>query len=74
MSFRDFTRGPASALLQLEFGREKGLSATEMLAGSGLTHMQLGDPNMELTADQELRLISNLLALQIGRASCRERV
>ncbi|VVN79287.1 putative HTH-type transcriptional regulator [Pseudomonas fluorescens] len=61
MSFRDFKRGPASALLQLEFGREKGLSATEILAGSGLSHLQLGDPNMELTADQELRLISNLL-------------
>ncbi|WP_237881112.1 AraC family transcriptional regulator [Pseudomonas sp. PGPR40] len=61
MSFRDFTRGPASALLQLEFGREKGLSVTKVLAGSGLTQAQLSDPNVELTADQELRLISNLL-------------
>ncbi|MDI3250528.1 putative HTH-type transcriptional regulator [Pseudomonas fluorescens] len=63
MSFRDFTRGPASALLQLEFGREKGLSVTKVLAGSGLTQAQLGDPNVELTADQELRVISNLLTL-----------
>lgn len=63
MSFRDFTRGPASALLQLEFGLEKGLLVTAILAGSGLTQAQLGDPNVELTADQELRLISNLLVL-----------
>ncbi|MEB0009642.1 AraC family transcriptional regulator [Pseudomonas sp. RTB3] len=63
MSFRDFRRGPASALLLVEFGREKGLSATAVLAGSGLTQAQLADPNVELTADQELGVTGNLLQL-----------
>jgi hypothetical protein len=41
MSFRDFLRGPASALLLVEFGVEKGLAAGAILAGSGLTAAQL---------------------------------
>lgn len=63
MSFRDFLRGPASALLLVEFGVEKGLAAGAILAGSGLTAAQLADPNLELTADQELRVTGNLLQL-----------
>lgn len=63
MSFRDFLRGPTSALLMVEFGREKGFAADKILLGSGLTSAQLADPNLELTADQELRVAENLLRL-----------
>ncbi|WP_231651072.1 AraC family transcriptional regulator [Pseudomonas californiensis] len=63
MSFRDFLRGPTSALLMVEFGEEKGFPAEKILLGSGLKLAQLADPNLELTADQELRVAENLLRL-----------
>ncbi|WP_025126420.1 AraC family transcriptional regulator [Pseudomonas sp. PH1b] len=63
MSFQSFTRGPSSALLLVNFGREKGLAVVPLLAGAGLTLEQLQDPNSLLSATQELRLVSNLLAL-----------
>ncbi|MCU1752747.1 AraC family transcriptional regulator [Pseudomonas sp. 6D_7.1_Bac1] len=63
MSLRELIRGPASALLLVEFGREKGLSPAQLLAGSGLSLTKLSDPNFELSCAQELRLINNLLNL-----------
>ncbi|CRM08317.1 Urease operon transcriptional activator [Pseudomonas sp. 31 R 17] len=63
MSFRNFLRGPTSTLLMVEFGDEKGFRAEKILLGSGLTLAQLTDPNLELTADQELRVAENLLRL-----------
>ncbi|MGY2487989.1 AraC family transcriptional regulator ligand-binding domain-containing protein [Cupriavidus sp. CP313] len=61
MNFWDFTRSPASARLLVDFGVERGLSAPGLLAGSGLSALQLGDPNVEVTAEQELSVVSNLL-------------
>ncbi|MGC5702071.1 AraC family transcriptional regulator ligand-binding domain-containing protein [Pseudomonas sp. NFXW11] len=63
MSVQSFTRGPASALLLLNFGRERGLSTARLLAGSGLSLAQLQNPDSLLAADQELQLASNLLQL-----------
>ncbi|RQR22580.1 AraC family transcriptional regulator [Burkholderia sp. Bp9143] len=67
MSFWDFTRSPASARLLVDFGDERGVSRTKLLAGTGLADAQLDDPNVEVTAAQELRLTGNLLRA-LGRA------
>lgn len=61
MSFWDFTRSPASARLLVDFGNERGVSRAALLSGTGLTDTQLDDPNVEVTAAQELRLTGNLL-------------
>lgn len=63
MSFWDFGRGPASVRLLLDFGLAHGLSAADLLARSKLTLSQLDDPNTELSALQELRVVENLLRL-----------
>ncbi|WP_322024273.1 AraC family transcriptional regulator [Burkholderia sp. BCC1977] len=67
MSFWDFTRSPASARLLVDFGDERGVPRTKLLAGTGLADAQLDDPNVEVTAAQELRLSGNLLRA-LGRA------
>ncbi|WP_396331332.1 AraC family transcriptional regulator [Burkholderia anthina] len=67
MSFWDFTRSPASARLLVDFGDARGVSRTKLLAGTGLADAQLDDPNVEVTAAQELRLTGNLLRA-LGRA------
>ncbi|HIH2748977.1 TPA: AraC family transcriptional regulator, partial [Burkholderia lata] len=56
MSFWDFTRSPASARLLVDFGDERGVPHTTLLAGTGLADAQLDDPKVEVTAAQELRL------------------
>jgi AraC-like DNA-binding protein len=66
MSFWDFTRSPASARLLVDFGHERGVSHAALLAGTGLTDTQLDDPNVEVTAAQELQLTGNLLR-SLGR-------
>lgn len=63
MNLCDFTRGPASARLLVDFGQERGLSPVKLLSGSDLSQNQLADPNVELSAVQELRVASNLLRL-----------
>ncbi|WMN15804.1 AraC family transcriptional regulator [Pseudomonas piscis] len=63
MNIQSFTRGPSSALLLVNFGLERDLAQTRLLAGSGLSLEQLQDPNSLLSAAQELRLVGNLLAL-----------
>ncbi|VWD16152.1 AraC family transcriptional regulator [Burkholderia lata] len=67
MSFWDFTRSPASARLLVDFGDERGVPHTTLLAGTGLVDAQLDDPKVEVTAAQELRLTGNLLRA-LGRA------
>ncbi|ANJ76033.1 AraC family transcriptional regulator [Ralstonia insidiosa] len=61
MNVWDFTRSPASARLLVDFGVERGVSSPSLLMGSGLSAQQLGDPNVEITAEQELRVTANLL-------------
>lgn len=61
MSFLDFTRSPASARLMLAFGEEQGVRPDRLLAGTGLRRAQLDDPQVEITALQELRVAEHLL-------------
>lgn len=63
MSFWDFRRGPAHIRLLVDYARSKGFSPARLLEGSGLALNQLDDPDAELLAAQELRVISNLLTL-----------
>lgn len=63
MNLSNFARGPASARLLFDFGSERGLSSAKLLAGSGLSQAQLADPNVQLTASQELHVAKNLLRL-----------
>lgn len=61
MSHWNFVRGPASVRLLLDFGNARGLSDDTLLERSKIVSAQLNDPNIELTALQELRVIENLL-------------
>ncbi|AOJ05306.1 AraC family transcriptional regulator [Burkholderia mayonis] len=63
MSVWDFTRSPASVRLMVDFGGERALADAQLLAGAGLSVAQLDDPNVNVTAAQELRVASNLLRL-----------
>jgi AraC-like DNA-binding protein len=63
MSFWDFVRGPASVRLLLDFGTRQGVSEAALLARSKMAPAQLDDPNIEITALQELRVVENLLRL-----------
>jgi AraC-like DNA-binding protein len=49
--------------LLVDFGQERGLAPAKLLAGTQLSLAQLSDPNVELTAAQELRVTGNLLRL-----------
>jgi len=63
MNLWEFTRSPASVNLLLDFGREAGVSTQELLRGSRLSELQLADPQAEITAAQEARVIKNLLRI-----------
>ncbi len=63
MRFWDFNRSPASARLMLDFGASRGLSRDALLAGADLSAAQLDDPNVEVTAAQELCVAANLVRL-----------
>ncbi|HYD95876.1 MAG TPA: AraC family transcriptional regulator [Noviherbaspirillum sp.] len=63
MTFADFTRGTASVRVLVAFGQEHGLAPAALLAGSRLSLAQLVDPNVELSAAQELAVIGNLVRL-----------
>lgn len=66
MSIWDFARDPSGVLKLLEVGAEHGVPERELLHHSRLTREQLDDPNAELSAAQELRIIDNLLR-SLGR-------
>lgn len=61
MSFWDFKRGTASAQQLIDFGHDRGLATESLIQGTHLSLESLNDPNAELLASQELRLINNLL-------------
>jgi AraC-like DNA-binding protein len=63
MNLLDYTRSPASIALLVDFGKESGRDAAELLRGSKLSERQLTDPNAEVSASQELRVLANLLRL-----------
>lgn len=69
-------RSAVSVQLLAQFGLDQGLSLDACLAGTGLSWDLLADPGAEVDAEQELALITNLLAalgerpglgLQLGR-------
>lgn len=61
MIFWDYSRSAASARLMVDFGREHGVSPASVLSGAKLALAHLDDPNVELSAGQELRIVLNLL-------------
>ncbi len=63
MTFWNFARSPASVRLLVEFGRARGFTAAQLLAGSRLTQVQLGNAQLSVSAGQELAVIGNLLRL-----------
>lgn len=72
----DFPRTVASVAVLVAHGEATGLPARAALAGTGLSARDLDDPDCEVTAEQELRVIRNLLrsggpttrsALALGR-------
>lgn len=57
----DLPRSPASALLLVRLGEEYGVPADEALHGTLLTVADLADPRALVTAEQETRVVRNLL-------------
>lgn len=62
----DFKRAVAGTGLLVRFGTDRGLSRERLLAGSGLTAAHVADPDGEVTAHQELRVVRNLAAALPG--------
>ncbi|MBA5688262.1 AraC family transcriptional regulator [Rugamonas apoptosis] len=58
----DFPRGIAGMRVLAELGVSHGLSLGQCLAGSGVRQGDLENPSAVVSAEQELRLIRNLLA------------
>ena len=61
MSFWDFKRSSASVRLLVEFGQERGLDISRILARTRLKEADLADPAIELDASQEMAVVSNLI-------------
>lgn len=59
----DFPRGVGSTVLLVEYAASRGLAQEAALRGSGLTAADLADPDRQVTAEQELRVVRNLLVL-----------
>ncbi|MBS4753873.1 AraC family transcriptional regulator [Nocardioides sp. zg-ZUI104] len=58
----DFPRQAAGTALLVQVGVEAGVPGDRLLLGSGLTVKDLADHQREVTADQELRVVRNLIA------------
>ena len=57
----DFARSVHSMRLMTDLGVDCGLSVNTCLAGTGVKEQDLNDPSVIVSAEQELRLIRNLL-------------
>ncbi|RNL78841.1 AraC family transcriptional regulator [Nocardioides marmorisolisilvae] len=57
----DFARGVGGIAVLVEYAGERGLAATAVLAGTGLSVADLRDLDREVTAAQELRVVRNLI-------------
>ncbi|CAB3762454.1 AraC family transcriptional regulator [Burkholderia sp. MSh2] len=66
MNVWNFARSPASVLLMIDFGRDRGIAPSALLKGAQLTLKQLADPDFTVLAAQELAVASNLLDLTAG--------
>ncbi len=58
----DFPRQVAGTALLVAAGADAGVGPATLLAGSGLTQRDLADHRREVSAQQELRVVRNLLA------------
>ena len=77
VSHWDFPRNTASVALMTEFGCENGITATDVLKGSGLSEGDLHDHGRMITGRQELAIAANLVDLlgeQAGAANLGVRV
>ena len=61
MSYWNFPRSVASIRLLMEFGVARKIGTAPLLKGSGLSLVQLDDPETTVSATQELAVIANLL-------------
>lgn len=57
-----FPRGTAGVEVLVRVAADRGVDEARVLAGSGLDPGHLSDPDREVTAEQELRVVRNLLA------------
>lgn len=64
----DFPRHVTGISVLVEHAEAHGLSARTALAGTGLSVRDLADPDREVTAGQELRVVRNLLRHGSGTA------
>ncbi|MGZ0153503.1 AraC family transcriptional regulator [Kribbella sp. WER1] len=62
MARTDIPRSPTGALLMVQLAEDHGVDAPTALRGSGLDLEQLHDPQAVVRAEQELRIVHNLLA------------
>lgn len=63
-----FARSVAGVAVLVGYAVEVGIPAREALAGTGLAAGDLADPDQVVTADQELRVVRNLIAAGCGDA------
>lgn len=61
MRLADYRRSTASVQLLVAFAVETGLSPIALLRGSGISADELTDPNVEIGAVNELKVIANFL-------------
>ena len=66
-----FPRHVAGTALLVATGEEAGVPVPVLLRGSGLGARDVADPGREVTADQELRVVRNLLATAPGVTGAR---
>lgn len=57
-----FPRGTAGVAVLVRVAADRGVEVARVLTGSGLDQGDLADPDREVTAEQELRVVRNLLA------------
>lgn len=65
-----YSRSPASIELMLRFARQRGVADGDLLAATRLSVADLKDPEMAIAADDELRIIGNLLGCLPEAADC----
>src|SRR5690554_1132866 len=59
--FDEYRRGITSVRLMVDYFQAQGASVARLLAGTGLAQDDLNDPNTEILARQEVRMVENIL-------------
>ena len=68
MNFLDLTRSPASIALLVQCGKDEGIDSADLLRGCKLSDQHLNNPNIEVSAAQEIRVAQNLLRLSQSKS------